>query len=326
MNHSMSPELLARYLAAEATPEERAAVEAWAAAADANRRELGLLRSAWQGAPPTAWDVDRAWQRVASQLDAPVVRELPRHAPALRRVLQLAAAVLVVAGVGFAWRTLRRMSVVASQVFATAAGEQREVDLPDGTHVSLAATSTLRVNAGYGAPDRRVELTGEAIFSVRHDETHPFEVRAASALVRDIGTTFSVRARAGDPGVRVAVLDGIASLRDTTAGPGTAVRLSARDVGLLLASGPVEVRHDVAVQSLVSWRDGRLTFEDAPLGSVLAELSAWFGTPFRVADTALARRRLTATLSTTSIADALQVLSLSLGVHTEHAGDTVIVR
>lgn len=328
MSDPLSPELLARYLSAETTGRERALVEAWAASSPENQAELARLQAAWTAPiPRERWDVDRAWKRVSADMSGRPVNPFPVRMNWRHRGLQVAAAVVLIAGVGFAWRLLRPIPLVPVEVAATSFGQQRQIDLPDGTKVQLAASSRLQVVPGYGGSSRIVVLTGEAVFDVRHDGARPFEVRAAGAIVRDIGTVFSVRVRAGDSAVRVVVIEGMASLRRAPGTPADAIQLAARDVGTLTgAFGAVRVEHDVSVASLVSWREGRFDYNDAPVSDVVADLARWYGIVFRLEAPAIATRRLTATLPTSSLADALKVLSLSLGVQAEQLGDTVTVR
>lgn len=328
MTEPLSPELLARYFADETTVDERAAVQAWAAESPGNRSELERLRAAWTAERPRPrWDVDRAWTKVAAELEAPRVIAFPKRMTWQHRVLQVAAAVVLIAGAAFAWRVLRPLPVVPMEIAATTFGESRQIELPDGTHVTLAAASRLRVIPGYGRKIRQVELTGEAIFDVHHDEKRPFEVRAAAAIIRDVGTIFSVRIRPGDSAVRVAVVEGIASLRRASVAAADAIVLSAREVGTLTgAFGAVRVDREVNVASLVAWREGRFEYDDSPVSDVVADLSRWYGVLFRLEAPAVAARHLTATLPTASLAEALKVLTLSLGVTVEQRGDTVTVR
>ena len=68
----ISSEQLARYVAGEADAAERALVERWAAAADANRRELDATLAIWSmsGDPAPSVDVDAAWNKVRSRISA----------------------------------------------------------------------------------------------------------------------------------------------------------------------------------------------------------------------------------------------------------------
>ncbi len=319
MTESISPDLLARYLGGEATPAERAAVERWAGASSQNAAELRRLASLWRARPSADWDLNRAWSRVSARMDEPVLFKLTPQV----RVLALAATVMVAVGAAVIWRAVSRRIEAAPRVVAAAPGERRDLDLPDGTRILLAPGSSMTVAAGYGERERRVELDGEAWFEVHHDADRPFRVYAAGTVTEDLGTEFTVRARAGDP-VRVVLVAGQASFGREGA---PAVVLGPGDVGrLAVADTSPRVERGADVASLVAWRDGQLAFVDTPVAHVAAELSRWYAVEFRLADSALGSRRLTHTFSVSDLDDALEVLALSLGVRAERQGAVVTLR
>ncbi|HEX9631302.1 MAG TPA: DUF4880 domain-containing protein, partial [Gemmatimonadales bacterium] len=100
MTEPPSPELLARYLSDQATPAERAELEAWAAAAPEHAAQLARLRRLWAVRSAGQWDVGRAWLRVRAQMDRPA-RRIPG-----RVSLALAASVTILIGGWLAWRAL----------------------------------------------------------------------------------------------------------------------------------------------------------------------------------------------------------------------------
>ena len=323
MNDPMTSDLLARYLAGEASGEERAAVQAWALADPANAAELERLGRVWAAARPAAqWDVERALARVSARLDQPV----PLRRPVQRRaLLALAATVALALASLLLWRMLGPGTASAAAVYATAPGERRAIELSDGTRVVLAPGSELGVPAGYGGGERRVELSGEAWFEVTHDEARPFRVHGLGSITQDLGTEFSVRAVAGLP-VRVVVVSGSASLRPAHAPADRAVTLHASEVGTLVAGASVaEVERGVAVEALVSWRAGRLEFNNEPLDRVLAELGRWYGLEFRLLDPSLGSSRLSAPLSLDSLDETLEVLNLTFGLTASRRADTVVL-
>lgn len=327
MTDSLPSHLLARFLAGETSAADRAEVEAWAAADPANRAELDRLRTLWLPPAEGPWDVNRAWARLVPRLEqapAPAVIQLR---PGRRLALALAASLVLALGATLLWRAFGPARVPAPRVVATQAGEQRAFDLPDGSHLVLAPASVLRVSPQYGRPERRVDLEGEAWFEVRHDASRPFRVYARGTVTEDLGTEFSVRAIAGESSVRVTVVSGSASLRRAGAPAAAAATLLARTVGVLPAGAvSPRVEREADVEALVAWREGRMIFENAPLDSVAAEISRWYGVTVRLAGPDLGARRLTATFRTGRLGDALEVLSLSLGVRVARHGDTVVVR
>jgi ferric-dicitrate binding protein FerR (iron transport regulator) len=314
---------MARYLAGEATPDEQQRVTAWAASAPAHQAELARLQRLWVLPPPGEWNLDRAWGRVSGRLDRPA-RPLW-----IRVAVPLAASVVLVLGGLLVWRAgqVTPDRGMVPDVLATGAGERRELDLPDGSHITLAPESRIQVSAGYGERERRVDLTGEAWFVVTHDAARPFRVYAGGTVTEDLGTEFSVRTLAGDSGVRVVLVSGSASLRRISAPERNAVTLAPNDVAVIAAGSPdPAVTSDPAAQQLVSWRRGALTFSDARVDSVFRELSRWYSTRLALGDSRLAVRRFTGTLPAGDLDELIEILSLSLGATADRRDSLVILR
>ena len=323
MTESMPSELFARYLSGDASPEERERVERWVLEAPAHRVELDQLRAVWVRPRAGGWDVERAWRRVEPRLAEPV-RRFPIRAP-----LALAAGVALLLGAGLVWRALttRELNPRLPDVMATGPGERRSIQLADGSTLILAPESELRIDAGFGTNERRVDLRGEAWFEVRHDAARPFRVFAGGTITQDLGTEFSVRTLAGRAGVRVVLVSGSASLRQEAAPESTAVVLEPSDVAVLEpGAAAARVESGATVESLVSWRSGTVSFHDAPVDSVLAELTRWYGRSFSLGDPAAAARRFTGPVPIDNLEEALQVLTLSLGLSAERRDGAIVLR
>src|SRR4051812_7100456 len=106
MAEQLSSTLLDRYLAGEATSDERTRVERWVEEAPERAELLAMLRQDRVGASSPI-DVDVAWQRVAARLQANATpaRPVPTRAHrATRWLLPMAAALLIAASL-IMWRT-----------------------------------------------------------------------------------------------------------------------------------------------------------------------------------------------------------------------------
>jgi transmembrane sensor len=299
MTDRLDDELLARYLAGEAGTDDRARVEAWAGTDAERAGELDRLRTAWSLRPPAGpWDVDAAWERIRPMLDEPVVEPLR---PTRRLWIRYAAAAAVLLA---AAAILSRPGPNPS-VYETAIGEQREIELADGSHVVLAPASRLEIRHGFGQPARDVELSGRAWFEVTHDETRPFRVYAEGAVIEDLGTEFEVIGRRGDA-LLVAVMSGAVNVQG--AGSAPPMRLGPGDVARLPGVGEPSVRHEAPVETLMAWRGGSLSFDETPVAEVLGELARWYGVTFQLSDPAIGVKPFTATLPTANLEEALEIL------------------
>ena len=98
----------------------------------------------------------------------------------------------------------------------------RQVTLSDGSQVELNLGSELTFS-NY-KDQRRVTLKkGEAFFSVSHDTTHPFVVKAASGRIRVTGTRFNVWMY--EDQVRVNLIEGSVLVTSNDDLPGDGLRL-----------------------------------------------------------------------------------------------------
>ncbi len=252
----MDPSLLDRYVAGQATADESRRVEAWIEAHPAHRAQVESLR-----------EMRRALRdhgaRYDSGLAMAVLRERMREAPVLAHRRRwpvpaaLAAAVLI--GVGVAVGIFQSRD----KQYATGPNDHMSITLSDGSRVTLAPATTLRVSRSH----RDVELTGEAYFVVRHDPAHPLTVRTSQGAIQDVGTEFDVRAIAGQP-LRVAVVVGAVTVRGAPVDAGQVATLDA--VGHLARTrGRIDFRDATvgdAVRAIQQWTDERLVVDSALIG------------------------------------------------------------
>jgi len=326
-------ERIARYLTGEAGSSEADATRRWIEGDPHRVKVVRLLESVLVNVSredSSHIDVERALKHVKSRINEPKVIPLVRRgrkiAPdrPVAALLRVAAAGIIIFGGVMVWQRIRASS--AGATFATSVGERRQVVLKDGTRVLLGPTSRLVVSFGDPDGQRLVTLDGVAYFSVVHDSTHPFTVKAGGISIQDIGTAFSV-ASDDSAGTRVAVDSGTVAIGAADK-PGASVAydvLNARDRATIDTKGVVVVERSAVSDDDLAWTQGRLVFRDAPLILVGAELYRWYGVRLRVADSSLANLHLTASFSGEPVDRVLNVIALSLGARIERQGSVAIL-
>lgn len=335
---------LARYVSGESGATERADIERWAASSSANRAMLDSVQRRWKLAGDgMTWDAEAAWSRLAPRLKdvraEPGVVDLPsrmrRPAPWVRpgRIgLVAAAAVLLIAVAvrmtGVDGTPVGGTMALTSTEMRTGVGEQRTIDLGDGSQVMLGAASTLRLAPGFGESTREVFLEGQAFLRVRHDAARPFIVNAGGTRAIDLGTAFEVRAWPNEA-VRVVVTEGVVEVRRDTGMLDSTV-LRPGDVAEVPVSGETVVKRQVDVERLLGWTRGELVFQDATLAEVARDLERWFDVQVRIEGDALRALHLTANLrigdSLDAILDVIETTLSSPGVRAERNGNVVTLR
>jgi len=182
------------------------------------------------------------------------------------------------------------------------------VALGEGSFATLAPRSRLTIG---GRAATELALEGGAYFDIRHDPSRALTITAGDLTVSDIGTRFDVRRSPTD--VRVEVADGEVAVRSARlAAP---VRLPA---GRRLAFEPAASRAVVSpvdAAAVGEWRQGRLSYDSAPLQLVAADLGRYAGVRLVVPD-ALAQRRFSGSLfigdGDTAVRDLAQLMELEL--------------
>lgn len=157
--------------------------------------------------------------------------------------------------------------------YATEVGEQRSLQLADGSRVRLDTASKIRVRFTEG--ERRIELAeGQAFFEVAHNPARPFVVMTADASVTAVGTVFEVR-RVGSE-TRVVLVSGAVDVAQ--AGVPSARQRLLPNQQTAIKSGRAKVSA-IDADTATSWTDGELTFVDKPLAEAVAEVNRYLATP-----------------------------------------------
>jgi ferric-dicitrate binding protein FerR (iron transport regulator) len=324
--------VLGRYASGESSVVEAEQVRRWLAEDPRRQRLMASLEQVVRSlarAPLEGLDTESQWRRLAARLDEPDVVEIES-----RRIgryiygLRAAAVVLLAVGVTLVWYRIRTRGALAEPTvvatvlnYQTRVGQTDSVGLPDGTRVVLGPDSRLTVAAEYGSQARDVRLAGEAFFRVAHDAAHRFRVRAATAVIEDLGTSFAVRDDGGD--VHVAVESGAVSLRDSAAERGLELRAGDRGT---LARGVPTVERAAATPDDMAWTRGRLIFTGASMTAVAADFRRWYGIELTIADPSISSKHLTASFAGESADQALHMIGLALGATIERHGNTAVLR
>lgn len=201
------------------------------------------------------------------------------HAPGWSRRSALAPAFAVVLfsvlAAGYGWHRWDNTPNYEADI-ATAPGELRSIDLPDGSHVALNANSRLQVRY---YPRRRETVLdkGEAFFKVAANASKPFTVESGTSQVRVVGTAFNVRA--APPEFVVQVQEGRVEVRSRALPDAPVLALGP---GTGIAIDPVSGQRrtlSVVPDSVAEWRTGQIYFKRAPLQQVAQELSRQLDQP-----------------------------------------------
>jgi transmembrane sensor len=189
--------------------------------------------------------------------------------------------------------------------YFTDVGERGDVDLPDGTRVTLNTGTHLGVF--FSQHLRQVIVpNGEVSFQVAHDPQRPFLVLAGRRRFEALGTNFNLRVLTPD-NVELTVTEGNVKvlyipteLSDTPAEARLHDNMTLDDTTVgaletaLLEPGFQFVRKIAAneADTLLAWHQGLVFFKGTPLAQALAELDRYTTTQFVLGDEKLRNVRI----------------------------------
>lgn len=234
---------------------QRARFEQWLAASPANAQAFAKAEAVWNSQPV---------------LDAAVSLDTPKRPSRLRRVLPhwmpLATAALLLVGLfNFSDLPLR---LKADHL--TVAGERQRLELEDGSKVLLNTRSAF--SSGVGDRERIARLyQGEAFFEVSNAKGRPLEVEAGPVRMSASSTAFAVRYLDGV--AQIQVERGAVNIQASKGSP--QVSLAAGD-SLRVGPDGLGHREKLDQNKTLAWVQGRLIFDNCPMGEVLAELRRYY--------------------------------------------------
>ena len=216
-----------------------------------------------------------------------------------RAVLAVAAVTLLALAV------IRLWDSELTGAYATGIGEQRTIQLADGSTVELNARSSIRVHLTERQRDVSL-LEGQALFRVAKDKHRPFVVRAGDAQVRAVGTEFDVYRK--HIATVVTVVEGrVETYDDSGSAGGEPILLSAGEQLTVLPNTVTKpTKADTTVAT--AWLQRRLMFEETPLSDVAEEFNRYNRRPLAIGDRELQKLKISGVYSSTDPASLINFL------------------
>ncbi len=208
--HIAPDELLVKYLAGEASADESAEAELWIGASDENREYFGHFKIIWDESQKLARDSNAdenaAWnrfrERVQKEYIATSKTKYNFQWLKVAAIIVLVSAAALIVPYFFKRGDSRTAFLSANnppvKLLTSATANNTRVDtLPDGSIITLNKYSSLKYPEGFKGDKRNVELSGEAFFNVKHDQSKPFVINVNDVLITVMGTSFNVKSNGG---------------------------------------------------------------------------------------------------------------------------------
>jgi transmembrane sensor len=273
-------ELLDRYLANTATPEEKAILDRFF-----ESYQSGLSETEDENNPHLE---EEALREIHARIRS---KHQKRKNRVIRLWLSLAAA-LALFVLAFFLTDIRFADTAkpacAADEVNTILGQRSVTVLPDGSTVHLNSDSKISYCKDFGKNIREVNVSGEAYFEVLKNGK-PFIVRTQGMRTEVLGTSFNVKNRGGEK-AEVTLVEGSVNVVSA----GTSLLLKPHQQAVIeLNSGAISV-HEINILPYTSWKDNTLFFERTSLKDAVAILESWYAVRIDILNPALAQCAITA--------------------------------
>jgi len=199
----------------------------------------------------------------------------------------------------------------------TPKGITSQVKLPDGSFITLDASSSLRYPVKFTNHKRPVYLDeGEAFFEVAKDKSSPFTVYTPKFATTALGTAFNIRSYAKENKVLISLLHGkikVEDLRPSYRSAAVRILLPHQQVVLNKQSGSLLKSDFIDETPITSWKDGVLSFKDSTADEVINSIENRFNVVIANKSTRT-QWSYTGTFKNQSLIDVLNTVCLTEGI------------
>lgn len=197
--------------------------------------------------------------------------------------------------------------------YSSEKGSVSTIHLTDGSAIWLSSGTNLVIDKNTKG-ETVARLNGEAYFDLIPDPKRKFIVDLGQFQIRDIGTTFNVRAYESEHTISTTLIKGqIDLMKDSgksfmTVKPGEYVEYDKNNKEIAVN------QQDPSI--VTAWKDGKFVFIDQPLSEICSELENWYNVEIQIEDQKLASTRYTSVVKrSTTVEMVLRILSITDQIH-----------
>lgn len=300
----MNQDILHKYIAGEATPQEKEEVASWLDADKNNMKEFLAQRK--------LYDIS-IWQQDTASVFTDKLSTENKKRWTLRSVsieLSKIAAVFIIAfTVLYSFLITNDMTAPASmQTIFVPPGQRAELTLTDGTKVWLNAKTTFTFPNKFTANSRHVVLDGEGYFDVTKDPNKPFIVNTKQYDIKVLGTEFNVIAYTQSPIFETALLKGSVEISSIKSDKKIKLEPNTR---IFQENGTLK-KDTIAHANYFLWKEGIICFNDEPVGKMIEKLELYYDVKINIHNKVLLKNKYSGKFRTKDgVEHVLKVLQLN---------------
>lgn len=238
-----------------------------------------------------------------------------------------AAIALLAVSSYFVWQYVNTGSFTKIEMLqASSTGDEvKKTMLPDGSIIWLKGNSTLSYPEKFTGNKRNVVLTGEALFEVAKDPSHPFNISCGNMKATVLGTSFNIKETTAN--IEVLVLTGRVSLSSTNANQSIIVMPNEK---VLFDNANEQLAKVKTVETepveIVRKTEYSMAFNATRMDDVIRRIEGKFNVSVSMEDKRLGNCMITVNLTDQSLERTMEMVSQILGFKYEIRKDRITIR
>lgn len=269
--------IIQKYLQGKTSEEENIQLHQWIQQSPENKKRLFVEKDIWDSYSFRSNQRKYETLPELELLKKQIGYQKPSRSVQLKRILQIAAVLLVAFGLGWSsqfisFRPNSEIAGATMQEIFVPKGQVNQIFLADGTRIWINSESRLTLPSVFATNERVVKLSGEAFFEVAKDKNRPFKVEVKGQQIKVFGTSFNVRAYDNSSKIETTLETGSIQLlvdnQTTMLKPGEQSLFNKTEKQLVVSK--------VDATTFSSWKDGRFEFQNEDLIEVFKVVERWY--------------------------------------------------
>ncbi|MFY0627138.1 MAG: FecR domain-containing protein [Reichenbachiella sp.] len=320
-NNNMNEEVLFRYFAGQLNSDQNAAVVSWSNESRENGLEFERVRIFYLDTKALAnldsfekeYDVISAWKNVKGK------NEIREKVKSPNPYLKLVASFLLLMMLGY---LMYDHYLNVDEVILTAIEEPVNMELSDGSVVTLNNGTVLKYPEKFRGNTREVELSGEAYFEVEASKEKPFVILVDGLMVKAVGTAFNVKSVVNSDSIFVSVDEGIVQMLYGK----EMFELTEGEMGMFIkesSSLKASTKEKIATHNY--WRTKQLNFYGNSINEVIHSIEKIYQVFVTLDNDKIGNCRITVSFDNENVENVLEIIAATLDLEVSLHNNTYLL-
>ncbi|MCK5102663.1 MAG: FecR domain-containing protein, partial [Cyclobacteriaceae bacterium] len=262
-------DLITKNISGEISVDEGKRLDAWLGQKKENQQIFDSFQATWNEMDrvkgKSSREVDMEWERLENAIDFEASTGKTKERSLFGNMYKYAAVLLFMIVAAF---TLYFYLNNNPQEQLVAELQIQEVELSEGSKVTINSNSKLTYPKKFEKSKRVVALSGEAFFEVAKDPKRPFIINAGEIRVEVLGTSFNVKAHETNDNIEVTVSSGKVAVYRPENPDERVVLIKGQKAIFYKSTTKIEASINDNI-NFNAWKTKQIIFEDTPMPDVV---------------------------------------------------------